>query len=273
MSLTRRRKSPGWGKISVSVSRVAKVPKISKVAKSPKVSKSSKLTKSPKPPKTVKITNPISGKKITLNGPTHKKLIREKVLDANGADIREKLPGPPSPPSPPSTPTTLKIYGGVLDLAEAEAKKTKLDIGSILARIEDENNYEYDDPILEILPGAKLLVDESDYNICYHGQESTANSKRVYEYKTFYITSSFYNEGTDLEVLGYTGGSGGFDSLREWYKEMVVVYPKNNFNIHNFIPNTNKVDVLFQIYRNFYPKNVGFKNLVRVLKTKYDEKK
>ena len=67
MSLIKRRKSPGWGKIPLKqdVSRVKRVPKT--------VNR-----------KVVKIMNPISGKKINLNGPTHKRLIREKVLNEKG---------------------------------------------------------------------------------------------------------------------------------------------------------------------------------------------
>ena len=73
MSLIRRRKSPGWGNFSLK-------------------STPDQVPKTPKPKnnlKTIKIVNPISGKKINLNGPTHKRLIREKVLDAKG-DIRSK---------------------------------------------------------------------------------------------------------------------------------------------------------------------------------------
>ncbi len=74
MSLIRRRKSPGWGNSPIK-RRVRSVERVKK----PKASK-----------KIVKIVNPISGKKINLNGPTHKRLIREKVLDAKGDDLRSK---------------------------------------------------------------------------------------------------------------------------------------------------------------------------------------
>ena len=71
MSLIRRRKSPGWGKIPVKRTVI-------------------KVSKSVTHKKTIKIVNPISGKKINLNGPTHKRLIKEKVLDVKGLDIRSK---------------------------------------------------------------------------------------------------------------------------------------------------------------------------------------
>ncbi len=71
MSLIRRRKLPGWGLILMK-STVGR-------DKGPKNYRKSL--------KTIKIINPISGKKINLNGPTHKRLIKEKVLDINGVDI------------------------------------------------------------------------------------------------------------------------------------------------------------------------------------------
>ncbi len=73
MSLIRRRKSPGWEKISPRV-----VPNIKRVSKATRKSK------------TTKIVNPISRRKINLNGPTHKKLIREGILNIDGVDIRSK---------------------------------------------------------------------------------------------------------------------------------------------------------------------------------------
>ncbi len=93
MSLIRRRKSPGWGKTPIK--RTVRV-----VKKRKKMSSKSK---------TVKIVNPISKKKINLNGPTHKRLIKEKVLDLSGVDIREdvrveirskKITPKPKPKSP-----------------------------------------------------------------------------------------------------------------------------------------------------------------------------
>ena len=88
MSLIRRRKSPGWSKTPTkrTISRVIKVPK---VGKTPRKS-SSKL-------KTTKIVNPISGKKINLNGPTHKRLIRDGILDSSGVDTRSKKSKTPTP--------------------------------------------------------------------------------------------------------------------------------------------------------------------------------
>lgn len=73
MSLIGRRKSPGWEKISPRV-----VPNIKRVSKATRKSK------------TIKIVNPISRRKINLNGPTHKRLIGEGILNIDGVDIRSK---------------------------------------------------------------------------------------------------------------------------------------------------------------------------------------
>lgn len=163
----------------------------------------------------------------------------------------------------------------ILDFARSEAKKNKININNVLEMIEDDNNYEAYDPIIKILPKAKLLVDNFKYNICYHGRDCIAESKRVYEYKTmgkiFYITCIFDNGGDDMEVLTYTDGPGGFNTLKEWYKLMVKIYTKDKFDIHKFIK-TNKVDVLIQIYRNFYSKSIGFEKMVEYMRTKYYKK-
>ena len=92
MSLIRRRKSPGWGK-TPTIGRVRKV---------------TKVVKKPRKLRAVKIVNPISGKKINLNGPTHKRLIIDGILDARGVDIRTKKPRAKPKPK------TSRLYGDVL---------------------------------------------------------------------------------------------------------------------------------------------------------------
>ena len=92
MSLIRRRKSPGWSKSPVKRN-VRNVGKVSKSVDRKKV---------------LKIVNPISGKKINLNGPTHKRLIREKVLDAKGLDLRT------GSKTPKSTTRPRRLYGDVM---------------------------------------------------------------------------------------------------------------------------------------------------------------
>ncbi len=63
MSLIKRRKSPGWDFAPIKRT-VTRVPRVSKPKDSKKVSK---------------IVNPISKKKINLNGPTHKILIKAGI--------------------------------------------------------------------------------------------------------------------------------------------------------------------------------------------------
>ena len=90
MSLISRRKSPGWGK-TLTKRTARKVKKIVTLKK------------------TIKIVNPISGRKITLNGPTHKRLIRDGILDARGVDTGSKKPKPkPKTQNPKPKPKTQK---------------------------------------------------------------------------------------------------------------------------------------------------------------------
>ena len=110
----------------------------------------------------------------------------------------------------------------------------------------------------------------SDYNICYHGKDCTANSKRVYSYKKCYITSEFNNEGDDIDVLRFTDGRGNLGhEIRDWYEKCVKVHPKEDFDVHKFIGDTNKVDVLVDIYHNFYSKEEGLKKLAAFIANKY----
>ncbi len=95
MSLIRRRKSPGWKFSSIK-------PNASRVSKSVGSSK------------TIKIVNPISGNKINLNGPTHKRLIKEKVLDAKGLDIRSKSKTQKSKTRSKTPITKPRLYGDVV---------------------------------------------------------------------------------------------------------------------------------------------------------------
>ena len=95
MSLIRRRKSPGWEKIPVKRTVI-------------------KVSKSVTHKKTIKIVNPISGKKINLNGPTHKRLIREKVLDIKGIDIRSKKTKPKPKLKPKAQKPKPRLYGDVM---------------------------------------------------------------------------------------------------------------------------------------------------------------
>ena len=103
MSLIRRRKSPGWGKTPIKRS-------VRSVSGVKKVVSRKKIVEIVKP---VKIVNPISRKKINLNGPTHKRLIREKVLDASGFDIRSKKlkPKPQKSKKPQPRP---RLFGDVM---------------------------------------------------------------------------------------------------------------------------------------------------------------
>ena len=84
MSLLKRRKSPNPLKFSVRKVIVRKPPKHSKPPQTPK---------SHKKPETQKtsIVNPITTRKINLGGTTHLRLIKEKVLDGDGKDIRKKV--------------------------------------------------------------------------------------------------------------------------------------------------------------------------------------
>ncbi len=112
MSLIRRRKSPGWNFSSIQVT-----------IKPAKLEKSAKGVK--------KIVNPISGSKINFNGPTHKRLISEKVLDAKGNDIRSKKAKPkskktPTKPKPKAKPPVVCVLGsGQVCIAKGKPPKPK----------------------------------------------------------------------------------------------------------------------------------------------------
>ena len=76
MSLLRRRKSPHLNLVVVH----------KKIKPSKVKSKPSKLI-------VKKIVNPLTGRKINFAGPTHAKLIKNKVLNEAGTDIRVKKNG------------------------------------------------------------------------------------------------------------------------------------------------------------------------------------
>ncbi len=129
MSLIRRRKSPGWGKTNIelggvrSVRRVKKISKVTKVVKKTKVIKGIKVVKKTTR-KPVKIVNPTSMRKITLNGPTHKRLIKDGILDSLGKDIRSK----PTRPRPKHT----RLYGDVMgNIMKFMPEKTMVKISKV----------------------------------------------------------------------------------------------------------------------------------------------
>ena len=86
MSFLKRRKSPNPLNFSVRKKIV------------PKPIKKRPVRKVVKIVKIVKIVNPISQNKINLGGPTHLRLIKEKVLDGSGKDIRKEITTKPQAP-------------------------------------------------------------------------------------------------------------------------------------------------------------------------------
>ena len=185
--------------------------------------------------------------------------------------------------TPPKKTPTKKVWvkkiknPTFLDLVNANAQADpEFYLDDVYETLIDEDNYESQDNIIGVLPGAKLLVDSSEYNICYHGRECTVDSERVYSYnkygKEYYITSEFDKEGDDLDVVSFTKGRGFTGGLMEWYKNYVNVHSKEDFNIHAFINPTNKMDVLIDIYHHFYPRGQGLIELTKYLKKDYDKR-
>ena len=101
------------------------------------VSRVKKVKKSISLKKTIKIVNPISGKKINLNGPTHKRLIREKVLDDKGNDIRTGSKKPQPKPKP-------KLYGDVMgSIMGFLPEKTMVEVSKYKKEYSNQNLLSY----------------------------------------------------------------------------------------------------------------------------------
>nr|QBK89633.1 MAG: hypothetical protein LCPAC001_01430 [Pithovirus LCPAC001] len=121
---------------------------------------------------------------------------------------------------------------------------------------EDGDNTEWD-AIAAVLPESKVLIDKSEYNIIYH-RECEANSKRVYQYKDYYITTFFEGDGDDIDITSFTNNYK--NGLMGFYETCVKVYTKKEFDVYTFIKKSGNVDQMIEIYKNFNKKE-GLKKL------------
>ena len=133
--------------------------------------------------------------------------------------------------------------------------KSQIHVQDYLELIEDYELTKYctcddsvcqEDVVSRVLPGAKMLIDDCLYDIVYKGQECEAYSKRVYEYKNYYITSEFEGSGDDMDVLNYKHN---YQGLVNFCKNQVKVYTKEDFAIHSFIGKSGNVEEMVKIYK------------------------
>ncbi len=174
MSLIRRRKSPGWKKISVK-SNIRRIPKAA--------------SRSNGRLKIIKILNPISRKKINLNGPTHKRLIREKILNVSGVDIRSrtkkikpktkpkikpKIRTKPKPKFQPKTkpkikPKPSRLYGDVMgNIMMFLPEKEMVKISKLKRKYPKRNLLDY--PFDFSNPGMCQAFADSDFEVLMKNQ-------------------------------------------------------------------------------------------------------
>jgi hypothetical protein len=158
------------------------------------------------------------------------------------------------PPPPKVAPVPKDTF---LNLVKKHFNNVKnFDVTKYIEKFHDGPTDDYGDvtkldqvPITEILPGTVEIAIYDNFNICYHGRECTAESKRLYLYKKYVIVYSFDVEGDDTDVLDVP------TDIMKVYKKLITVYDKSSFNLDNFVNEVNDINFIMTVFRGFYPKD------------------
>jgi hypothetical protein len=121
-----------------------------------------------------------------------------------------------------------------------------------------------------ILPGAKLIFDDSDNNICYHGRDCEAKSLQLWEYKDHYVVYEWENEGDDIDVLEFKSvATTCFCCVRDFIERAYTFTPKKDFDYTLFLSRTDKISCVESFFRSLPDGKTQF---LEYMKYRYETK-
>jgi len=136
--------------------------------------------------------------------------------------------------------------------------------------MEEYHNYKGLDEIdiRNLLPGADLVAEKTDYNVVYHGRECAAKRKSLYAYKKVFIIFSFDTDGDDCNVLSIDGQ---FGSLKKLYESCIKIISSKSFDWQTFLgKDESDLNFLMCFLKNYFGDDIGRKKLNKYVNSRYD---
>ena len=129
---------------------------------------------------------------------------------------------------------------------------------TILQTANDEMFSLPDDSLIKLYPHLRLLYEENDINVCYHGRECTVQMRHLYstchEGQNYYLVLHVDQEETDMVVTKITCN---YDDAEEFLVNSFDILTPEEFSISRFVCGIQDMNVLIPFFKKVYGASAG----------------